>query len=402
MTKIFIVGAKRTAMGSFLGSLSSVPAARLGAAAIASALEQAKVNPALLDEVIVGNVLGANQGMGPGRQAAIYAGIPETVPAYTVNMICGSGMKTIMEAASHIKAGDAGLAVAAGMECMSQAPFALPGSSRSGHKMGPQSLTDTMVVDGLTDVFNNYHMGITAENLAEKFDISRKEQDAFALKSQQRAYAAVQEGLFDDEITPVEVKSRKQTLIFKRDEFPRADASMEGLAKLKPAFKPEGTVTAGNASGINDGGVAFVLASEDAVKAHNLTPLAELVSYGQGGVDPAIMGYGPVPAIAQALSRAEMKLESMQRLELNEAFAAQSLAVMKGLSKDHDVPMSWFEDKTNVTGGAIALGHPLGASGGRITTTLLYGMLRDGLDYGLASLCIGGGMGTAVILRRIS
>lgn len=389
-------------MGSFLGSLSSVPAARLGAAAIASALDQAKVNPALLDEVIVGNVLGANQGMGPGRQAAIYAGIPETVPAYTVNMICGSGMKTIMEAASHIKAGDAGLAVAAGMECMSQAPFALPGSSRSGHKMGPQSLTDTMVVDGLTDVFNNYHMGITAENLAEKFDISRREQDAFALKSQQRAYAAVQEGLFDDEITPVEVKSRKQTLIFKRDEFPRADASMEGLAKLKPAFKPEGTVTAGNASGINDGGVAFVLASEDAVKAHNLTPLAELVSYGQGGVDPAIMGYGPVPAIAQALSRAEMKLESMQRLELNEAFAAQSLAVMKGLSKDHDVPMSWFEDKTNVTGGAIALGHPLGASGGRITTTLLYGMLRDGLDYGLASLCIGGGMGTAVILRRIS
>ncbi|WP_320144354.1 acetyl-CoA C-acetyltransferase [uncultured Cohaesibacter sp.] len=402
MTKVFIVGAKRTAMGSFLGSLSSVPAARLGAAAIASALDQAKVNPALLDEVIVGNVLGANQGMGPGRQAAIYAGIPETVPAYTVNMICGSGMKTIMEAASHIKAGDAGLAVAAGMECMSQAPFALPGSSRSGHKMGPQSLTDTMVVDGLTDVFNNYHMGITAENLAEKFDISRKEQDAFALKSQQRAYAAVQEGLFDDEITPVEVKSRKQTLIFKRDEFPRADASMEGLAKLKPAFKPEGTVTAGNASGINDGGVAFVLASEDAVKAHNLTPLAELVSYGQGGVDPAIMGYGPVPAIAQALSRADMKLESMQRLELNEAFAAQSLAVMKGLSKDHDVPMSWFEDKTNVTGGAIALGHPLGASGGRITTTLLYGMLRDGLDYGLASLCIGGGMGTAVILRRIS
>lgn len=402
MTKVFIVGAKRTAMGSFLGSLSSVPAARLGAAAIASALEQAKVNPALLDEVIVGNVLGANQGMGPGRQAAIYAGIPETVPAYTVNMICGSGMKTIMEAASHIKAGDAGLAVAAGMECMSQAPFALPGSSRSGHKMGPQSLTDTMVVDGLTDVFNNYHMGITAENLAEKFDISRKEQDAFALKSQQRAYAAVQEGLFDDEITPVEVKSRKQTLIFKRDEFPRADASMEGLAKLKPAFKPEGTVTAGNASGINDGGVAFVLASEDAVKAHNLTPLAELVSYGQGGVDPAIMGYGPVPAIAQALSRADMKLESMQRLELNEAFAAQSLAVMKGLSKDHDVPMSWFEDKTNVTGGAIALGHPLGASGGRITTTLLYGMLRDGLDYGLASLCIGGGMGTAVILRRAS
>nr|WP_321481633.1 acetyl-CoA C-acetyltransferase [uncultured Cohaesibacter sp.] len=402
MTKVFIVGAKRTAMGSFLGSLSSVPAARLGAAAIASALEQAKVNPALLDEVIVGNVLGANQGMGPGRQAAIYAGIPETVPAYTVNMICGSGMKTIMEAASHIKAGDAGLAVAAGMECMSQAPFALPGSSRSGHKMGPQSLTDTMVVDGLTDVFNNYHMGITAENLAEKFDISRKEQDAFALKSQQRAYAAVQEGLFDDEITPVEVKSRKQTLIFKRDEFPRADASMEGLAKLKPAFKPEGTVTAGNASGINDGGVAFVLASEDAVKTHNLTPLAELVSYGQGGVDPAIMGYGPVPAIAQALSRADMKLESMQRLELNEAFAAQALAVIKGLSKDHDVPMSWFEDKTNVTGGAIALGHPLGASGGRITTTLLYGMLRDGLDYGLASLCIGGGMGTAVILRRIS
>nr|WP_321458312.1 acetyl-CoA C-acetyltransferase [uncultured Cohaesibacter sp.] len=402
MTKIFIVGAKRTAMGSFLGTLSSLPAARIGAAAISAALDQAQVKPELLDEVIVGNVLGGAQGMGPGRQASVYAGVPKTVPAYTVNMICGSGMKTIMEAASHIKAGDASLVVAAGMECMSQAPFALPGKSRTGHKMGPQTLIDTMVNDGLTDVFNNYHMGITAENLAEKFDISRQDQDAFALRSQQRAYAAVQDGLFDAEITPVEVKLRRETVSFARDEYPRGDASMEKMAKLKPAFKPDGTVTAGNASGINDGGVAFVLASEEAVKAHGLKPLAELVAYGQGGVDPSIMGYGPVPAIKQALARANMKLEDMQRLELNEAFAAQAIAVMKGLSKDHGVSMDWFEDKTNVTGGAIALGHPLGASGGRITTTLLYGMMREDLELGLASLCIGGGMGTAVILRRVS
>ena len=255
MTKIYIVGAKRTAMGSFLGTLSSLPAARIGAAAIAAALDQAQVKPELLDEVIVGNVLGGAQGMGPGRQASVYAGVPKTVPAYTVNMICGSGMKTIMEAAAHIKAGDASLVVAAGMECMSQAPFALPGKSRTGHKMGPQTLIDTMVNDGLTDVFNNYHMGITAENLAEKFGISREDQDAFALRSQQRAFAAVQDGLFDAEITPVEVKLRRETVSFARDEYPRGDASMEKMAKLKPAFKPDGTVTAGNASGINDGGV---------------------------------------------------------------------------------------------------------------------------------------------------
>ncbi|MDD7909626.1 acetyl-CoA C-acetyltransferase [Pseudovibrio exalbescens] len=400
MTKIFIVGAKRTALGSFLGSLATVPAAKLAATAISSALEQSRVAPDQVDEVIVGNVLSANQGMGPGRQAAIYAGIPDRIPAYTLNMICGSGMKSIMEAAAHIKAGDASIVVAAGMENMSQAPFALPGASRQGHKMGTQNLADTMIVDGLTDVFHGYHMGITAENLADKFELTREAQDAFALRSQQKASSAVEAGLFDAEIAPIEVKVRRNTFVFARDEYPRADASLESLAKLKPAFKTDGSVTAGNASGINDGGVALVLASEEAVVSFGLEPLAEIVSYGQGGVAPAVMGYGPVPAIAQALERADMRLEEMERLELNEAFAAQALAVMKGLCVDHDVSMDWFEDKTNVTGGAIALGHPLGASGGRIVTTLLYGMMRDNCTHGLASLCIGGGMGTAVVLRK--
>lgn len=401
MTKIFIVGAKRTAIGSFMGSLASVPAPKLGATAIAAALAQSSLSADKVDEVIVGNVLGADQGMGPGRQAAIYAGIPDHVPAYTVNMICGSGMKTMMDAAAHIKAGDAEVVVAAGMENMSQAPFALPGKSRMGHKMGNQGLSDTMIKDGLTDVFNNYHMGMTAENLVDKFGLTRADQDAFALQSQKRASSAVEAGVFADEIAPIEVKTRKAISVFDRDEYPRADASIEGLAKLKPAFKKDGSVTAGNASGINDGGVALVLASEAAVEKHGLTPLAELVSYGQGGVDPAIMGYGPVPAIAQALQRADMRLADMERLELNEAFAAQALAVMHGLTQEHDVTLDWFEDKTNVTGGAIAIGHPLGASGGRIVTTLLYGMMRDQLTYGLASLCIGGGMGTAVVLKKV-
>ncbi|MTI17137.1 acetyl-CoA C-acetyltransferase [Rhodobacteraceae bacterium RKSG542] len=400
MTRVFIVGAKRTPLGSFLGSLSTVPAARLGAVAIKAALEQSVIVPEHVDEVIVGNVLGAAQGMGPGRQAAIYAGIPQEVPAYTLNMICGSGMKSVMEAAAHIKAGDANVVVAAGMEAMSQAPFTLSGTSRSGHKMGNQTLVDTMVNDGLTDAFNNYHMGITAENLAQKFAITREEQDAFALRSQQRASSAVAIGMFDAEICPVEVEVRRKTFVFARDEYPRADASLEGLAKLRPAFKPDGTVTAGNASGINDGAVAMVLASEAYVNEHGLAPLAEIVSYGQAGVDPSIMGYGPVPAIANALQKAGLRLDEMNRLELNEAFAAQALAVMKGLSEEHGVPMGWFEDKTNLTGGAIALGHPLGASGGRILTTLLYGMERDNCQYGLASLCIGGGMGTAVILKK--
>lgn len=401
MRKVYIVAAKRTALGSFGGSLAAIPACELGGHAIRAALQQANLLPELVDEVIVGNVLGAGQGMGPGRQAAKFAGVPDSVPAYTLNMICGSGMKTVMEAASKIKAGDAELVVAAGMENMSSAPYVLDGKNRFGSKMGHQQLLDTMINDGLTDAFNQYHMGMTAENIADKYQISRQTQDEFALRSQQRAVEAINAGRFNDEIVAVEVMQRRQMVSFAQDEYPRHDASLESLGKLRPAFRKEGSVTAGNASGINDGGVAFVLASADAVAIHQLKPLAEIVSYGQGGLDPAYMGLGPVPAVEQALDRAQMTLADMQLLELNEAFAAQALGVMHGLSEKYQLPMTWFDDKTNVNGGAIALGHPLGASGGRILTTLLYEMDKRQLEYGLASLCIGGGMGTAIVIKKL-
>lgn len=401
MKKVYIVGAKRTALGSFGGTLSLVPAFELGGHAIRAALKQANVSTEHLDEVIVGNVLSAGQGMGPGRQAARFADIPDTVPAFTLNMICGSGMKTVMEAASKIKAGDADLVVAAGMENMSSTPYLVSAKNRFGSKMGNQQLVDTMIHDGLTDAFNQYHMGMTAENVAEKYNISREEQDAFALRSQERAVQAIQQGRFTDEIVPVEVQQRRATISFSEDEYPRVDASIESLSKLNPAFKKDGSVTAGNASGINDGGVAFVIASEAAVEKHGLTPIAEIVSYGQGGLDPAYMGLGPVPAIEQALQRAEMTLSDMQLLELNEAFAAQALGVMHGLSEKYDLPLNWFDDNTNVNGGAIAIGHPLGASGGRILTTLIYEMEKRELQYGLASLCIGGGMGTAIVIKKL-
>ncbi|CAE6939595.1 Belongs to the thiolase family [Vibrio sp. B1REV9] len=401
MKKVYIVGAKRTALGSFGGTLSLVPAFELGGHAIRAALQQANLSPEHLDEVIVGNVLSAGQGMGPGRQAARFADVPDSVPAFTLNMICGSGMKTVMEAASKIKAGDADLIVAAGMENMSSTPYLVSAKNRFGSKMGNQQLVDTMIHDGLTDAFNQYHMGMTAENVAEKYNISREEQDAFALRSQQRAVEAIQQGRFTDEIVPVEVQQRRTTISFSEDEYPRADASIESLSKLNPAFKKDGSVTAGNASGINDGGVAFVVASEAAVEKHGLTPLAEIVSYGQGGLDPAYMGLGPVPAIEQALQRAEMTLSDMQLLELNEAFAAQALGVMHGLSEKYGLPLSSFDNNTNVNGGAIALGHPLGASGGRILTTLIYEMEKRELQYGLASLCIGGGMGTAIVIKKL-
>ncbi len=401
MKKVYIVAAKRTALGSFGGTLSSVPAPELGAHAIRAALKQANVAPENLDEVIVGNVLSAGQGMGPGRQAAKFADIPDSVPAYTLNMICGSGMKTVMEAAVRIKAGDADLVVAAGMESMSNAPFLMGAQNRFGSKMGNQQLMDTLIQDGLTDAFGQFHMGITAENVAEKYNIDRESQDAFALRSQQRAVEAVNSGRFEDEIAPIEVTQRRKTTLFNQDEYPRHDASLESLAKLRPAFKKEGSVTAGNASGINDGGVAFVIASEKAVEQHKLEPIAEIISYGQGGLDPEYMGLGPVPAIEQALERANMTLSEMELLELNEAFAAQALGVMHGLSEKYDLPLSWFDDKTNVNGGAIALGHPLGASGGRILTTLIYEMEKRQSQYGLASLCIGGGMGTAIIIKKL-
>jgi len=400
MKRVFIVGAKRTALGSFGGSLAGVPASELGGTAIAAALLQSNLAPQKVDEVIVGNVLGAGQGMGPGRQAAMFADIPQEVPAYTLNMICGSGMKTVMEAASKIKSGDANVVVAAGMENMSQAPYVMDSKNRFGAKMGNQTLKDSLINDGLTDAFHQYHMGVTAENIAKHYRISREEQDQFALRSQQRAVTAIEVGRFEQEIVPIEVKQRREVVSFAQDEYPRKQTTYESLAKLRPAFDKEGSVTAGNASGINDGGVAFVLASEQAVEEFGLEPIAEVLAYGQGGVDPSVMGLGPVPAIKQALERAELKLTDIELLELNEAFAAQALGVMHGLTAQHDVDMTWFDDKTNLNGGAIALGHPLGASGGRVLTTLLYEMIKQDKKLGLASLCIGGGMGTAMIIKR--
>ena len=402
MEPIYIVAAKRTPIGSFNGALSSVSAPTLGAAAIKGAISQCHIDPTLIDEVIVGNVLSAGIGMGPGRQAAIQAGVPETVPAYTLNMICGSGMKTVMDAASHIKAGDAEIVVACGMESMSQAPFVQTHKVRSGVRMGNISLEDSIITDGLTDAFNQYHMGITAENIAESLSISREEQDAFALKSQLSAASALETHGFRSEIEPIEVSLRRKQYTVELDEYPKTDSTSESLARLRPAFKKDGTVTAGNASGINDGAAAIILASKSAVERYQLKPMAEIISYAQAGLSPEIMGLGPVPAIANALEKSDLSLQDIEYFELNEAFAAQAIGVTKQLAEQHNVEQSWILDRTNHNGGAIALGHPLGASGIRILVSLAYQLERKQQDYGLASLCIGGGMGTAVIIKRCS
>jgi len=402
MEPIYIVAAKRTPVGSFNGALSPLPAPTLGAIAIRGALAQCHLDPTLIDEVIFGNVLSAGIGMGPGRQAAIQAGIPETVPAYTLNMICGSGMKTVMDAASHIRAGDAEIVIAGGMESMSQAPFIQSHQIRAGVRMGQQTIEDSIITDGLTDAFNQYHMGITAENIAERLDISREEQDAYALASQKKTAAALESHGFKAEIEPVTVSHRRKQYIVEVDEYPKTNTTAESLANLRPAFKKDGSVTAGNASGINDGAAAIILASKSAVDRYQLTPLAEIVSYGQAGLSPEMMGLGPVPAIANALDKSTLSLKDIEYFELNEAFAAQSLGVINQLAEQHDVDPQWIKDRTNHNGGAIALGHPLGASGGRILVSLIYELERQKKEYGLAALCIGGGMGTAVIVRRCS
>ncbi len=401
MSKVFIVAAKRTAIGKFGGSLSAMSAADMAAIVIKDILDQTGIDPAAIDEVIVGNILMAGQKQGIARQAAIKAGIPDQVPAWGLNMICGSGMKSIITAVNNIKAGEARLIMAGGTETMSGAPFLLPASIRNGIKMGDIKAIDHMIIDGLTDAINDYHMGITAENIAEKYQITREEQDAFAFSSQQKAAQASDEGKFKDEIVPVEIATRRETYIFDTDEYINRTTSPEKLAKLRPAFKKDGTVTAGNASGINDGASFVLVASEEAVKEFGLTPLVEIIAVGQGGVDPAIMGMGPVPAIAKALHKAKLKLSDMEVLELNEAFAAQSIGVIKQLIADHDLSTQWFDERCNVNGGAIALGHPIGASGNRITVSLIYEMKRSGKKLGLASLCIGGGMGTALILKNV-
>jgi acetyl-CoA C-acetyltransferase len=400
MEKVFIVAAKRTAIGSFGGTLKNISAGDLAAAAIKGALESTVIPVDEIDEVIVGNVVSASQGMGIGRQASIKAGIPTEVPAYTLNMVCGSGMKTLMDAASHIKAGEAEVVVAAGVEVMSQIPFAMPATARSGHKMGDMTAKDLLVSDGLTDVFNAYHMGVTAENIAKQVDISRDDQDAYALSSQQKAVAAIEAGKFEQEIVPVEVKVRRNVLEFATDEYPKVDATMEGLAKLRPAFDREGSVTAGNASGINDGASALIVASESAINRLGLTPLCELVASAQTGLDPQVMGLGPVEAVTTALAKAELTISDVQVFELNEAFAAQALGVIRNLASEHGVSAESILQRANPNGGAIALGHPLGASGNRIIVTLIHEMLRENKDLGVASLCIGGGMGTAVVVKR--
>lgn len=401
MSKVYLVDAKRSPIGKFLGGLSTVSPAELAGQVMKSVIESNKIDASKIDEVILGNVLPAGQGQGIARQAALYAGVPSEVPAYSINIICGSGMKTVMTAYSQIKGEMADLIVAGGVEVMSQAPYVTDASARIGNKMGGMNLKDSLVHDGLTDAFNNYHMGITAENIADKHNITREQQDKFAIRSQSRAIKAVDEGRFKDEIVPIEVKTRKSVTIFDTDEYPNRTTNIEKLSSLRPAFKRDGSVTAGNASGINDGASIIVVASEKAVKEYGLNPIAEIVSVGQGGVDPSVMGLGPVPAIKNALDRADMKLEEIDLLELNEAFAVQSLGVIKELTENHNVTEEWFDDKINVNGGAIAIGHPLGASGARIITTLIHEMRKRELQHGLASLCIGGGMGTCVIVKSV-
>ncbi|MBS3938405.1 MAG: acetyl-CoA C-acetyltransferase [Peptococcaceae bacterium] len=400
MSKVYLVAAKRTAIGSFAGALSTVHPADLGAAVIKCLLATTNLPPEAVDEVIVGNILSAGQGQGLGRQVAIKAGLPVTTPAYALNMVCGSGMKAMINAYANIALGIHQVVIGGGTESMSLSPYLLP-NARTGYRMGHVQATDHMIFDALTDSFHQVHMGITAENIAEKYGITRQAQDAYAVASQKKAVVAIDAGRFKDEVCPVEVKTRKETIIVDQDEYPNRGASLEKMAGLKPAFKKDGTVTAANASGINDGAAFYVLASEKALKDYNLTPLAEVVGIGQGGVDPLVMGLGPVPAAAAALKFAGLKLADMDLLELNEAFAAQSLGVVKGLAAEHEVSEEWILERCNVNGGAIALGHPVGSSGARIITTLIYEMKKRGATYGLASLCIGGGMGTAVVLKSV-
>ncbi len=393
MENVVIVSATRTPVGSFNGSLASVSTIDLGKIVITEALKRAGVDGTHVDEVIMGNVLQAGLGQNPARQAALNAGLADSIPAFTVNKVCGSGLKTVALAAQAIAAGDADIIVAGGMENMSRAPFLLDSKARWGYRMGNQQIIDTMVHDGLTCATNHYHMGITAENIAEKYQISRQEQDELALRSQQLAAKAVADGVFDAEIVPVTIKTRKGDIEFARDEYPRAETTAEALAKLKPAFNKEGTVTAGNSSGINDGAAAVVVMTESKAKALGLKPLARIRSYASGGVSPALMGMGPVPATQKALQKANLSLSDIDLIEANEAFAAQFLGVGRELKFDMD--------KTNIHGGAIALGHPIGASGTRILVSLLYGLQSQNKSLGLATLCIGGGQGIAMIVERM-
>ena len=400
MRKSYIVSAKRTAIGSFLGGLATVKPKDMGSAVVKALLEDANVAPENVDEIICGNVLGAGLGQNIGRTIALEAGIPETVCAHSVNMVCGSGLRTVMEAVMSIQCGFNDIVVAGGVESMSGAPYLIPANTRTGNKMGNFTVVDHMIYDALTDARANIHMGVTAENIAKKYNITREQQDTFAYASQQKAIAAVDSGRFKDEIVPITVHLKKQDVIFDTDEHPNRKSTPEKMAKLRPAFVKDGTVTAGNASGINDGASFVLVASEDAVKKYNLTPMCEIIGIGQGGVDPLTMGLGPTPAIRNALNYAGVKLDDMDLVELNEAFAAQSLGVLHELQEEHGIDLEQFKEKVNVNGGAIALGHPVGASGNRILVSLIYEMIKRDAKMGLASLCIGGGQGCAVIVKR--
>ncbi|MFZ7945138.1 acetyl-CoA C-acetyltransferase [Neobacillus sp. 19] len=390
-TEVVIVSAVRTALGNFNGTLKNVSAPELGGTVIKGALEQAGVKPEQVDEVIMGNVLQAGIGQNPARQAAFKAGIPESVSSMTINKVCGSGLKAVHLATQAILAGDAEIVVAGGMENMSQAPYLLK-NARDGFKMGDQKLVDTLTSDGLTCVFNDYHMGITAENLAEKYLITRAEQDEFSAWSQEKAVQAIEAGKFKDEIVPVVIPQRKgEPIIFEMDEYPKRGTTAEKLAGLRPAFKKDGTVTAGNASGINDGAAALVVMSKKKADELGLKPLVTIKSNASAGVDPSIMGIGPVPAVRKALEKASVSMEDINLIEANEAFAAQSLAVERELQFNKDI--------LNVNGGAIAIGHPIGASGARILVTLIHEMKRRRAHTGLATLCIGGGQGVATIVE---
>jgi len=392
MKEVVIVAATRTAVGSFQGSLANIPAADLGAAVIRQLLQQTQLEGTEVDEVILGQVLTAGVGQNPARQAVIKAGLPAAVPAMTLNKVCGSGLKALHLATQAIRCGDADVIIAGGQENMSLSPYVAP-AVRTGLRMGHAKLVDSMIQDGLWDIFNDYHMGITAENLVEKYSLTREEQDAFAAASQQKAVAAIEAGHFKNQITPISIPQRKgDPLVFDTDEQPRAETTSEALAKLKPAFKKDGTVTAGNSSSINDGAAAVLLMSAEKAKALGLPVLARIAAYANAGVDPSIMGIGPVPATRRCLEKAGWSVNDLDLIEANEAFAAQALSVNKELG--------WDTSKVNVNGGAIALGHPIGASGCRILVTLVHEMIRRDAKKGLATLCIGGGQGVAIAIER--
>lgn len=391
MEDIFIVGAARTPIGKFGGSLARTPASDLGALVIRKVLERSGVGPDQVSEVILGQVLTAGVGQNPARQAAMKAGLPDMIPSMTINKVCGSGLKAAMLGAQAIANGDSDIVVAGGQESMSLSPHALMGS-REGFRMGDAKLVDTMIVDGLWDVYNQYHMGVTAENVAREYAVTREEQDAFAVESQHKTEAAQKAGRFKDEIIPVEVAAKKSTVVFSEDEFPRHGATLEAMKSLKPAFDKGGTVTAGNASGINDGAAAVVLCNSRKLKELGLKPLARIKAFASAGVDPKYMGMGPVPASKRCLARAGWEPKDLDLMEINEAFASQAIAVNR--------QMGWDTKKVNVNGGAIALGHPIGASGCRILVTLLHEMQKRDAKRGLASLCIGGGMGVAMAVER--